>query len=73
MTIGATPLGATGGLTLYESMRCACAAEFERGHDRGIPVVIRRPAQRCVRREGMGAHRGYAGVLDAERENLTYG
>ena len=73
VTIGATPLGATAGLTLYECMRCACAAEFDRGHDRGIPLVLCRPARRCAQRERMGEHRGYDGVLDARREGgLTY-
>jgi hypothetical protein len=73
VTFGATPLGATAGLNLYECMRCACAAEFVRGHDRGIPVVLCRPARRCADRPGTGAHRGYPGVLDRDREGaLTY-
>ncbi|WP_431936239.1 hypothetical protein [Micromonospora sp. RP3T] len=73
VTFGATPLGATAGLTLYECMRCACAAEFVRGHDRLIPLVICRPADRCADRRQMGLHRGYGGVLDRDREGgLTY-
>jgi hypothetical protein len=74
LTLGATPVGATAGLNLYECMRCACAAEFVRGHDRGIPVVVCRPARRCADRPRMGGHRGYAGAIDRAREGeLTYG
>lgn len=74
LTLGATPVGATAGLNLYECMRCACAAEFVRGHDRGIPVVICRPARRCADRPRMGEHRGYGGAIDRAREGeLTYG
>lgn len=74
LTLGATPVGATGGLNLYECMRCACAAEFVRGHDRGIPIVLCRPARRCADRPRTGAHRGYSGALDRDREGaLTYG
>jgi len=73
LTLGATPLGATAGLNLYECMRCACAAEFVRGHDRGIPIVICTPSQRCADRPGAGAPRGYPGALDREREGgLTH-
>jgi F420-0:gamma-glutamyl ligase len=73
VTIGATPLGATAGLTIYEAMRCACAAEFTRGHRRGIPIVICRPAERCAKRPQTGDHRGYSGALDLGREGgLTY-
>jgi hypothetical protein len=73
LTIGATPLGATAGLTLYEAMRCACAAEFTRGHARGVPVVVCRPAARCSRRPGCGEFRGYHGALHARHEpGLTY-
>src|SRR5690606_37207343 len=73
LTLGATPLGATAGLNLYESMRCACAAEFVRGHDLGIPLVVCRPAARCANRPAMGQHRGYAGTLDYGQEGgLTY-
>jgi hypothetical protein len=73
VTFGATPLGATAGLTLYECMRCACAAEFERGHDKGVPIVVCRPAERCAKRDRIGEHRGYGGVLNADREGgLTY-
>jgi F420-0:gamma-glutamyl ligase len=71
ITVGATPLGATGGLVLYECMRAANAAEFCRGSTRGIPIVICRPHERRARREGIGAHRGYSGRLDASRERLT--
>jgi hypothetical protein len=73
VTFGATPLGATGGLTIYECMRCACAAEFVRGHDRQIPLVVCRPARRCADRPEMGGYRGYPGVLDLANEGaLTY-
>ncbi|MFF9573078.1 hypothetical protein [Streptomyces sp. NPDC014685] len=73
LTLGATPLGATAGLNLYECMRCACAAEFVRGHDRGIPLVVCRPAARCANRPDMGLHRGYPGALDYGKEGaLTH-
>lgn len=68
LTIGATPIGATAGLTLYEAMRCACAAEFARGHNRLIPIVVCRPAARRSQREAIGEHRGYAGALNAAKE-----
>jgi F420-0:gamma-glutamyl ligase len=67
-TLGATPLGATGGLVLYECMRVANAAEFVRGSHRGIPLVVCRPHARRLRREGIGEPRGYPGRLDAARE-----
>lgn len=69
-TIGATPLGATAGLVLYECMRVANAAEFVRGSHRGIPLVVCHPHRRRLRREGLGQARGYAGRLDARRERL---
>ncbi len=67
-TLGATPLGATAGLVLYECMRVANAAEFVRGSHRGIPLVVCRPHARRVRREAIGEPRGYPGRLDAVRE-----
>jgi hypothetical protein len=70
ITIGATPLGATGGLVIYECMRVANAAEFTRGSSRGIPIVICKPHPRCAERGGAGDHRGYPGRLDARRERL---
>jgi len=70
ITIGSTPLGATAGLVIYECMRVANAAEFCRGSSRGIPIVICKPHVRCVRRGGIGHHRGYGGRLDADRELL---
>lgn len=73
VTIGATPLGATQGVNLYESMRCAVAAEFVRGHDKYIPVVICKPADRCRKRPGMGEKRTYSGALHIAKEGqLTY-
>jgi F420-0:gamma-glutamyl ligase len=71
ITLGATPLGATAGLVLYECMRIANAAEFCRGTDRNIPLVICRPHERRVNRPGLGDFRGYHGRLDARREALT--
>lgn len=71
ITIGATPLGATAGLVLYECMRVANAAEFCRGTDRNVPLVICRPHERRARRVGLGEFRGYSGRLDAKREALT--
>lgn len=70
ITIGATPIGATGGLALYECMRVANAAEFTRGSNRSIPLVICKPHQRRALRDRIGAHRGYSGSLDARREGL---
>jgi len=73
LTIGATPLGATAGVNIYEAMRCAVAAEFVRGHHRGVPVVICKPAERRRVRAGIGEARPYPGFLDARREaGLTY-
>ena len=73
LTLGATPLGATRGINLYEAMRCAVAAEFVRGHQRGIPLVICKPAQRRRNRTGTGEARSYSGFLDAEQEaGLTH-
>jgi F420-0:gamma-glutamyl ligase len=69
-TLGATPLGATAGLVLYECMRVANAAEFVRGAHRGIPLVVCHPHARRLRREGLGQPRGYPGRLDAARERL---
>jgi F420-0:gamma-glutamyl ligase len=69
VTIGATPLGATAGVNLYEAMRCAVAAEFTRGHTLGIPVVICVPAERRRARQGIGKQRAYPGLLDANRED----
>ncbi|MBS2964825.1 hypothetical protein KGA66_17340 [Actinocrinis puniceicyclus] len=72
LTIGATPIGATAGVNLYEAMRCATAAEFVRGHHRMIPVVVCRPARRRAVRPGMSEER-YPGFLDAGREKgLTH-
>jgi hypothetical protein len=73
LTIGATPIGATAGVTLYEAMRCAVAAEFVRGHDRMIPVVVCIPADRRRSRPGIGRPRAYSGALDAGKEQgLTF-
>jgi len=69
ITIGATPLGATKGLKIYECMRAALAAEFVRGSSNGIPIVVCRPIKRHMYREGVGEFRGYDGRLNAETEN----
>lgn len=69
-TVGATPLGATGGLVLYECMRVACAAEYVRGSSRRIPIVVCRPHDRRRKRTGLGRAR-YSGMLDARRERLV--
>ncbi|HEU5319458.1 MAG TPA: hypothetical protein VFX28_01560 [Methylomirabilota bacterium] len=63
ITLGATPLGATRGLSVYECMRAACAAEFTRGARRRIPIVVCKPAYRCRKRPRIGEHRGYEGKL----------
>ena len=68
VTLGATPIGATAGLNLYEAMRCAVAAEFARGHVRRVPVVVCRPAQRRAGRPRIGEPRDYGGFLAADRE-----
>jgi len=68
ITIGATPLGATKGLCLYECMRAALAAEFTRGSGRGIPIVICRPNKRSRCRDNIGKFRGYNGRLDYKKE-----
>lgn len=69
ITIAATPLGATAGVNLYEAMRCAVAAEFSRGHTRGIPVVVCVPAERRRSRPRTGEQRPYPGLLDIARED----
>lgn len=63
ITLGATPIGATKGLSLYECMRAACAAEFGRGSKYRIPIIICKPAERCRNRIDMGEYRGYDGKL----------
>lgn len=68
VTIGASPLGATAGVNLYEAMRCAVAAEFTRGHTLGIPIVVCVPAERRRERQDIGKPRAYPGLLDASRE-----
>jgi hypothetical protein len=68
VTVAATPLGATAGLSLYDAMRCATAAEFTRGHRRRIPFVVCVPASRRRVRDGIGQLRPYRGALDARRE-----
>lgn len=70
ITIGATPLGATAGLVIYECMRVAAAGEFCRGSSRRIPIVVCKPHARRQRREGTGKYRGYPGRLDAKQERL---
>lgn len=69
-TIGATPVGATAGLVIYECMRVANAAEFARGSHRRTPIVLCKPHPRRAKRDGTGQHRGYPGRLDAHRERL---
>lgn len=71
VTIAATPLGATGGLVLYECMRVASAAEFCRGSSRRVPIVVCHPHERRASREGVGEARGYPGRLDLARERLV--
>lgn len=68
VTICATPLGATRGLTIYEAMRAACAAEFTRGSDRRIPIVVCKPIPRSRLRPHIGEFRGYEGRLQLGRE-----
>jgi F420-0:gamma-glutamyl ligase len=68
-TLGATPLGATKGLCLYECMRNAVCAEFVMGHNKGVPIVICRPIARNIERKDMGEFRGYDGRLDYEKED----
>lgn len=68
ITIGATPIGATNGLILYECMRATLAAEFTRGSDRGIPIVVCRPNHRHSLRKNIGGFRGYDGLLSYKKE-----
>jgi F420-0:gamma-glutamyl ligase len=68
-TVGATPIGATRGLCLYECMRCTMNAEFVMGHNKGIPIVVCRPCERDNKRKYMGEFRGYDGRLDYEKED----
>ena len=74
ITIAATPLGATAGVNLYEAMRCSTAAEFVRGHDKRIPIVICIPAERRKKRDGIGLKRSYDGALhiSKEKSGVTY-
>ncbi|MED3648644.1 hypothetical protein P4475_17895 [Halalkalibacterium halodurans] len=68
ITLGATPVGCTKGLSLYEAMRASCAAEFTRGSTAGIPIVICKPAERCRIRNNIGDFRGYHGKLSYNKE-----
>jgi F420-0:gamma-glutamyl ligase len=69
-TLVATPLGATKGLSIIESMRVAAAAEARMGKKNRIPIVVCRPANAVVRdRLGIGQRRADA-FLDATREPL---
>lgn len=73
ITITATPVGATKGVNLYECMRASSAAEFCRGSDKNIPIVICKPADRCRVREGIGNYRGYSRKLQLSCEKgITY-
>ena len=68
VSIGATPIGATAGLSIYDCIRVANAAEECRGSSRGVPIVICRPHVRCRFRSYRGEYRGYEGRIDATRE-----
>ncbi len=68
ISIGATPLGATKGLCIYECMRTTVSAEFVRGSDRGIPIVICKPIKRHTGRKYIGEYRGYDGRIDYLKE-----
>jgi len=73
ITIGATPMGATGGLALFECMRAALAAEFARGSNRGAGIVIVKTMGRSKYRCKIGEFRGYDGRLSYTFEGrLTY-
>lgn len=68
-TVGATPLGATAGLVIYECMAIANAVEGVRtgGDER---IILCRPHARRIRRTGIGEFRGYSGHLNATKERL---
>lgn len=68
ITIAATPVGATKGLSIYETMRAACASEFIRGSKKRIPIVICKPVSRCRVRKNIGLYRGYAGKISFYKE-----
>ncbi len=68
ISIGATPLGATKGLCIYQCMRATLSSEFIRGSDKGIPIVICRPTKRQTYRENIGEYRGYDGRIDYLKE-----
>lgn len=69
-TLVATPLGATKGLSILESMRVAAAAEARMGKKNRIPVVVCRPANAVVcNRRGIGERRADA-FLDASSEPI---
>ncbi|MFF2154417.1 coenzyme F420-0:L-glutamate ligase [Paenibacillus chitinolyticus] len=67
-TIGASPLGATSGLSLYEAMRVTAVGELSRGHNKGIPIVICRPSFRNKSRSNIGEARKYQGALHISLE-----
>ena len=71
-TVGASPLGATAGLSPYEAMRVSVAAEIQRGHGKRIPVVVCRTNARNARRAKAGSARPYADTFDMSREPLIH-
>lgn len=73
ITIGCSPLGSTAGLTLYECMRVASAAELMRGTNKGIPIVVCKPRERNKSRPNIGSYRGYKGLLSIKKEeNIAF-
>lgn len=71
-TVGASPLGATAGLSPYEAMRVSVAAEIQRGHGKRIPIVVCRTNARNARRDKAGAARPYPDTFDMSREPLIH-
>lgn len=71
-TVGASPLGATAGLSPYEAMRVCAAAEILRGHAKGIPFVLCKTNPRNARRAHAGEARSYGGTFDLTREAFIH-
>lgn len=67
-TVGASPLGATAGLSFYETLRVTAVGELARGHNKGVPIVICKPSFRNKFRSNIGEGRNYQGSLHISLE-----
>ena len=72
MTIGATPTGATAGLTIYEALRATAVAEYVRGHVLGVPLVVVSPSERNRHRPAVGSDRPYPGMMHVIMEDRVH-